>query len=126
MRAFELGTPGEMRSRLNRLVVDGIKGATALRVSDYADDGEQMETVGERLALVDDDADRIATLEVTAVEVRRFADVTWEFAQAEGEDFVNIEDWRAKHATFWNHFGAPLTDDSEIACIRFVVVNGAA
>ena len=125
MRAVELGTPGEMRSRLNALVRGGAKQATALRVSDYAEDGEEMEHVGEQLALLDDDGIRIATLEVTAVDVRRLADVSWEFAQREGEDFTSIEDWRTKHADFWSGFGDPVTDETPIACIEFRVVDPA-
>lgn len=125
MRALELGTPGEMRSRLNALVLSGAKRATALRVGDYADDGEEMEHVGERLALVDDAGDLLATLDVTAVDVRRLADVSWEFAQLEGEDFTDAADWRVRHADFWSHFGAPVTDDTHIACIEFAVVEPA-
>lgn len=127
MRAIELGAPGEMRSRLNALVLSGCKRATALRTRDYADDGEPMEHVGERLALLDDSGVRLATVEVTAVDVRRFADVTWELADAEGEAFTDIEDWRARHREFWARYGA-IDDDTEIACIWFAIVDapGAA
>jgi uncharacterized protein YhfF len=123
MRAMELGTPGVMRGRLNDLVLSGAKRATALRVRDYADDGEAMEQVGERFALVDDGGDLLTTLEVTAVDVCRFADVSWELADAEGEGFADIDDWRVRHRDFWNKFGDPVTDDTEIACIWFRVVD---
>ncbi|MEP7053668.1 MAG: ASCH domain-containing protein [Actinomycetota bacterium] len=123
MRAMELGTPGAMRDRLNALVLAGTKRATALRVQDYADDGEEMERVAERLALLDDDGARLATLEVTAVDVRRFGDVPWELAEAEGEGFTDIEDWRVRHRDFWNQHGAPVTDDTGIACIWFRVLG---
>ena len=126
MRAMELGTPGEMRNRLNTLVLSGRKRATAMRARDYADDGEQMEQVGERLVLVDDAGARLATIEVTAVDVRRFAEVTWEFADAEGEGFTDAEDWRVRHRDFWNKFGEPVTDDTEIACIWFAIVDTPA
>ena len=123
MRALELGTPGAMRDRLNGLVLNGAKRATALRVIDYADDGEEMEQTGEHLALVDDAGDRLATVEVTEVGVHRFADVPWEFAQAEGEGFADIADWRSKHSAFWDKFGEAVVADTPIACIWFRVVD---
>jgi uncharacterized protein YhfF len=123
LRAMELGTPGEMRTRLNALVLAGTKRATALRVRDYADDGEELERVGEQLVLVDDAGARLATLEVKAVDVRRLGDVPWELAEAEGEGFTDIDDWRVRHREFWNRFGDPVTDDTEIACIWFRVLG---
>ena len=78
LRALELGTPGDLRAELNGLVLDGSKRATAGLLSEYAEEQEELEHVGERLALLDDAGARVATLEVTSVEHRRFADVPWD------------------------------------------------
>jgi uncharacterized protein YhfF len=43
-----------------------------------------------RQALLDDDGDVVAVVEITRVETHRFVDVPWEFADAEGEDFGRI------------------------------------
>jgi hypothetical protein len=51
MRALELGTVGEMRERLNGLVLAGLRKATAGPLPKYED--EPFERSGERL--VDDD-----------------------------------------------------------------------
>jgi len=40
MRALELGTPGEMRTWLNGLVIDGRKRATAGLLSEYVEEQE--------------------------------------------------------------------------------------
>ena len=85
LRSAEIGTPGEMRARLNALILAGTKRATAGLLQEYEREGEPIERPGELLALVDDDLRRIATLRVTRVEVSRFADVPDAFALAEGE-----------------------------------------
>ncbi|MFM7719330.1 MAG: ASCH domain-containing protein, partial [Actinomycetota bacterium] len=85
LRSAEIGTPGEMRARLNALILAGTKRATAGLLAEYVREGEPVEHVGELLALVDDELRRIATLRVTRVELSRFADVPDAFAIAEGE-----------------------------------------
>ena len=122
LRALELGTPGEVRTRLNDLVLAGLKVATAGMLAEYEREGEALEHVGERLALVDDGGNPVATVEVTAAEVLRFADVDWAFAQAEGEGFTSLEHWRQTHAAFFSATGAPVDDDSLIVCISFRLV----
>lgn len=122
LRALELGTPGEMRARLNALVLEGRKRATAGRLAEYDEEGEALEHAGERLALVDDSGARIATVEVTSVETVRFADVPWDFAAAEGEGDRDLEEWRAGHRRFWAGAGTPVTDDTQVVLVRFELV----
>jgi uncharacterized protein YhfF len=122
-RALELGTPGELRAELNGLVLDGRKRATAGLLSEYAEEQEELEHVGERLALLDDAGTRIATVEVTAVEVTRFSDVPWDFAAAEGEGDRDLEEWRDGHRRYWAAQGKPVTEDTEVVLIRFDVVT---
>jgi uncharacterized protein YhfF len=123
LRTLALGTPGELRTRLNTLVLAGVKTATAGLTSEYAEEGEELEHVGERLVLVDDEDALVGVVEVTGVEVVRFADVPWDFARAEGEGDRSIEEWREGHAAYWARVGTPVTDDSEVVCIRFRLVS---
>jgi uncharacterized protein YhfF len=53
LRSLELGAPGEMRAWLNGLVVEGRKRATAGLLAEYQTEGEELERVGERLAVLD-------------------------------------------------------------------------
>ncbi|PWU54480.1 ASCH domain-containing protein [Micromonospora sp. S4605] len=123
LRTLALGTPGELRTRLNTLVLAGVKTATAGLLTEYAEEGEELEQVGERLVLVDD-ADALAgVVEVTGVEVVPFAEVSWDFARSEGEGDRSIEEWRAGHAAYWDRVGTPVTDDTDIVCIRFRLVS---
>jgi len=121
LRALELGTPGELRERLNALVLDGRKRATAGLASEYAVEQEELEHVGERLALLDDEGLRVATVVVTGVERCRFADVPWEFAAAEGEGDRDLEEWRDGHRRYWAAQGTPVTDDTAVVLIRFTL-----
>jgi hypothetical protein len=66
-RALEIGTPGPMRQRLNQLILDGHKRATAGLLLDYVREDEELESEGELLSLVDDEDRRVATVRVADV-----------------------------------------------------------
>jgi uncharacterized protein YhfF len=100
LRLLEIGTPGEMRQRLNGLILAQRKRATAGLLLDYVRDDEELEFVGERLALVDDDQRRIAIVEVVRIDTVPFGEVSWKFAQAEGEGDESLDEWREGHLRF--------------------------
>ncbi|SFK21367.1 Uncharacterized protein YhfF [Streptomyces pini] len=119
MRALELGTPGGLRARLNALVLAGAKTATTGLLQEYAQETEGLEYAGERLALLDDRGRRVATVEITGVEVKPFGEVGWEHAAAEGEGDASLEEWREGHRRFWERVGTPVTDRTPVACLAF-------
>ena len=91
-----------MRQRLTTLALAGTKVATAgLWQQDYVDNGEAIEVVGERQALLSDDGEVAAIIEITRVETHGLYEVPWEFAQAEGEGFQSIEHWREGHCGYY-------------------------
>ena len=113
-----------MRQRLTALALAGTKVATAgLWQQDYLDEDEEIDFVGERQALLGDDDSVAAIVEITRVETRGFDDVTWEFAQAEGEGFTSIEDWREGHRTFYESHGVSIEPDTAVVCVWFRVVT---
>ncbi len=136
LRTLELGSPGPLRKRLSDLVVHGHKRATAGLLAEYAVDGEEIEHAGERLVLVGNDGERLALVEVTRVDVVPLSRVTWEFADAEGEGYVDVDDWATSHRWFWerhsvetvrSHTGDPewaLTGATDVVCVWFRVVQG--
>jgi len=118
LRTFEMGSPGEMRQRLNDLILAGRKRATAgLLAHDYEAESEKIESIGERLALLDNSRHKIAELEVTRVDVVPFAQVTWEFADAEGEGFRSVEHWRDGHLRYWTARGYEMDDATTVVCL---------
>jgi uncharacterized protein YhfF len=119
LRALEIGTPGAMRQRLNQLILDGRKRATAGLLLEYVREGEELETEGELLALVDDDARRVATVVVVDVETTPFIEVPWRFAQAEGEGDESLEEWREGHRRFWSAEGEVIEDQTPVVLIWF-------
>ncbi|MFC8866503.1 ASCH domain-containing protein [Streptomyces sp. NPDC057148] len=126
MRALELGTAGEMRERLNGLVLAGRKTATTGLLAEYVEETEGLEFEGERLALAGNDGDCVATIEITGVELAAFGGVTWEHATAEGEGDRSLDEWRAGHMRFWEGIGTPVDDSTPLVCLRFRLVAAVA
>ena len=119
LRAMEFGTPGKSRETIVNFVVHGKKRATAGLAAEYEKQSEDIEYIGECLAMVDNDSRHIATLQVTRVEESRFADVPDEFALAEAEGDLSAADFRASHYDFWTRIGETITDDTKIIQIYF-------
>ena len=119
LRTLELGFVGEQRDWLTGLVLHGAKRATAGLLAEYEEENEPHEQIGEKLVLVDNDGAEIGRVQVTRVEVVRFADVPWEFAAAEAEGDESIEEWREGHRRHWAKENREITDDTEVVCIWF-------
>ncbi len=124
LRAFSFGDPGPMRQRLTALALLGTKVATAgLWRQDYVDEGEAVEVVGERQALLGDDGQVAGVIEITRVETYRFGDVPWEFADAEGEGFRSIEHWREGHLSYYAKRDIDVDDTTSVVCVWFRLVD---
>ena len=123
LRAFSFGDEGPMRHRLTDLALDGTKIATAgLLQHDYISEGEEVETVGERQVLRGPDDEVTAVVEITRVEVHRFAAVPWDFARDEGEGFRSVEHWREGHRSYYALHDIEVGDDTQFVCVWFRVL----
>jgi len=123
LRSIEFGTPGESRARLIDFIVNGNKRSTAGLLDDYAKESEPVESVGECLAMLDNNDQHVATLRVTRVEVSRFIDVPDEFALAEAEGDINAADFRASHSEYWSRIGETITDETQIVQVYFELLT---
>ena len=123
LRAIEFGSPGKSRETIVNFVVHGKKRATAGLAAEYETEGEEVEYIGECLAMLDNDSRHIATLQVTRVDISRFADVPDEFALAEAEGDLNAADFRASHYAFWTRAGETIIDDTMINQIYFDLLS---
>lgn len=124
LRSIEFGNPGESRDQLISLILDGNKRATAGTLEwDYMAENEPIETVGEKLAVLDNEGRQIATIQATRVEVTRFADVPTEFALAEAEGDLSGDDFRASHFAYWSKLGLPIEDETKIVLLYFDLVE---
>ena len=123
-RTIEFGNPGESRSNLISLILDGNKRATAGTLEwDYVAEGEPIEFVGEQLAVLDNENRQVATIEVTRVEVKSFEEVPDEFALAEAEGDLSGDDFRASHLNFWSKLGLKIKAETEIVLVYFDLVE---
>ncbi|MEU6676681.1 ASCH domain-containing protein [Streptomyces sp. NPDC046925] len=125
MRALELGTPGPMRAELNALVLAGHKVATTGLLAEYGAETEGLEYASERLALLGNDGQAVATVEITGVEIKPFGEVTWEHARAEGEGDTSLEEWRNGHRAFWEASNSPVDEATLVVCLAFKVVSSS-
>jgi uncharacterized protein YhfF len=123
LRTLELGSPGEQRTRLNDYVLHGTKRATAGLAVEYEEEGEPVEEVGEVLVMLGNEGDEVGRIRVTHVVVRRFDEVPWEFADAEGEGFTSVEDWRRAHRGHWEREGRTVTPDTGVVCVSFDLLS---
>ena len=123
LRSIEFGTPGKSRENLVNFIINGNKRATAGLAADYEKEGEEVEFVGECLSMVNTDLHHVATLQVTRVEITRFADVSDEFALAEAEGDLNAADFRASHMEYWTKVGETVTDDTMVNQIYFTLLT---
>ena len=124
LRGIEFGTPGESRQKLISLILDGNKRATAGTLEwDYVAENESVETIGERLAVLDNQGKHVATIEVTKVEVKRFSEVPDDFALAEAEGDLSGDDFRRSHYDYWSKLGIPITDETQIVLLYFDLVE---
>jgi uncharacterized protein YhfF len=122
-RGIEFGTQGASRIKLTDLVLHGNKRATAGLLSEYHDEGEEVEHVGELLALIDNDGKHVGTLKVTRVDICEFINVPDEFALAENEGDLSAEDFRESHLAYWNRVGENVTDDTQVVQVYFELLE---
>ena len=123
LRTMELGSPGEMRARLNGLVLQGFKRATCGLLDDYVSEEEEIEVPGEILVLVDDFGADVGHVVVTEVRQCPFGDVTWQMAAREGEGDQNLREWREGHQRYWLQADERVvTDETPVVWLAFEVV----
>ena len=117
LESFSFGDSPEMADRLLGFVLAGAKTATCWSVLE----GQQTE-VGKRMVVKDGAGLPRAVLETVLLEQKRFDEVAWDFAHAEGEGDRNLEDWRAGHRAFFTRNGG-FAPDMILWCERFRVIE---
>ncbi|MGO9877393.1 MAG: ASCH domain-containing protein [Acidimicrobiia bacterium] len=106
------------------MALAGTKVATAgLLQQDYVDEGEAIEVVGERQAVLGDDDLVVAVIEIVRVETLHVCDLPWEFADTEGEGFRSIEHWRDGHRSYYAQQGIDVDDNTSFVCVWFRLVE---
>jgi uncharacterized protein YhfF len=117
LESFAFGDGPQMADALLGFVLAGAKTATCWSIAD----GQQTE-VGKRMVVKDGAGEPRAVIETLSLEQRRFCDVGWDFAAAEGEGDENLEDWRAGHRAYFERNGG-FDPQMMLWCERFRLVE---
>lgn len=96
------GYPGDggLGDRLIALVLAGTKTATSSLAVEFLS-GEPLPRVGQRLRLTDHEGRAHGVVETTKVRIIPLDVVGPDVAEAEGEGYRDVPDWRARHERFW-------------------------
>jgi len=123
LRTIEFGTPGDSRSWLTDLVLNGSKRATATTLKEYFDENEVIEHVGEELYLLGNNEELLGKIVVTEVTQCNFKDVPDRFAIAEAEGDLNGDDFRRSHFAYWTSLGMSIKDETPVVLLYFDLVE---
>ena len=93
------------------LVLAGRKTALFTPFDAYAINREPLPMVGEMYVVEDSDGEPRCIIEVTAVQVLPFDDVSWERARLEGED-ESLSDWRDRQREY-------MQEEADLCGFRF-------
>jgi uncharacterized protein YhfF len=126
IKVGNFGDSSELSSRLLQLIRDGVKTATASLVWEWETEGQTLPVTGDVMIVLDWNEDPVMVIEYTDVEVKRFLDVSEDFAWDEGEGDRSLAYWREVHWAFFTRACAALdkspTEDMPILCTRFRVI----
>ena len=122
--AWAFGATPDQADDMLALVLDGTKTATASAAGDYESEGEPFPAVGDLSIVLDGAGVSRAVLEVSAIEIVPFGDVTAEHALAEGEDDRTLASWRRIHQQFWaDHSVHGFAPHMPVVCELFRVLH---
>jgi uncharacterized protein YhfF len=121
LRSLELGAANGRRDELIQGVLDGRVTGTAVPFASYGVAYEEVEKIGELLA-VTRDGERQGVVEVTDVVLHQLKDVPDEVVAREAGD-QPADQWREQRARDWDEAGTPSADTSEIVCVAFRLLD---
>lgn len=124
--AFFFGDNEGMADGLAALVLSGIKRATAGSLWSFEAEGKRLPIRGDLSIITNWARTPQCVIEAQSVEVLRFAQVTQDFASAEGEGDGSLAFWRDAHKQYFTRecalAGREFSEDMLIVCERFHVV----
>ncbi|GMA25325.1 hypothetical protein GCM10025864_30840 [Luteimicrobium album] len=123
--AWSFGDSPRLADELLALVLAGRKTATSSSLPEYEAGGEPLPRVGELSILLDGAGRPRALIRTTHVETVPFAQVTADFAAAEGEGDRSLQSWQEEHRrSFRRALGTERFDDATpVVCERFELLD---
>ncbi|MBP5403140.1 MAG: ASCH domain-containing protein [Treponema sp.] len=122
---FQFGMGDDEDSGLLGLVISGRKTAVTSSLYSFDIDMERVPKKGDYYIITDNSGNPVCIIHEVNVQVTAFKDVTWEYAQKEGED-ENISQWRNSHIDFFmdegDIMGYEFSEDMPVVLEEFEVV----
>ncbi|GAB48029.1 ASCH domain-containing protein [Mobilicoccus pelagius] len=123
--AWSFGADAAQADALLRLVLEGVKTATASALWDYEAEGDEVPTPGELSIVLDSAGHPQALLHTTSVRVVPFDEVDEAHAYAEGEGDRTLRYWREVHRRFFTEHASHdrgFADDMPVVLEEFEVL----
>lgn len=128
--AFSFGDSSAMADELGKLVLAGIKRATAGSVWSYESTGKSVPKPGDLSVVTDFSDTPLCVIETVQVDIVPFHAVSEEFAATEGEGDGSLDYWRKAHFEYFTRecesSGRLFDQEMLLACERFRVVHPRA
>lgn len=120
------GDGPEMADELGALIAAGTKTATCSALWEWEAEGESPPETGAVTIVLDGSGSPLCIVETVEVTVRRYNEVTADFAREEGEGDLSLEYWREAHRQFFTRtlpkVGRGFSEDMPLVCERFRVI----
>jgi uncharacterized protein YhfF len=124
---IDFGLTPEDKDETAGAVVAGRKRATTSLHAAFALEGEPLPELGRRYVVLDGRQRRVAVIEVTQVDIRRYADVDAAFAAIEGEGDGSLAHWRRIHDHYFAvesaRLGLPWSEQERVVLEHFRLVE---
>lgn len=125
--AFGFGDSPSMADELGKLVLAGIKRATAGSVWSYESSGKGIPKPGDLSVVTDSNDTPLCIIETVQVDIVPFHAVSEEFTATEGEGDGSLDYWRKAHFEYFTRecerSGRSFSHEMLLACERFRVAH---
>src|SRR5215831_5053543 len=123
---FFFGDSQELADSLAKLVLSGVKRATAGSVWSFEAEHKRLPELGDLSVVTNWACAPLCIIETVAVDVVPFNEVTAEFAATEGEGDGSLSYWREAHRQYFTRecvrAGREFAEDMLVVCERFRMV----
>lgn len=120
---YEAWAFGDDADTLARLVLEGVKTATASAYPLYEQEGEALPQAGDYSVVLDSQEEAICVIRNTRVYVSPYHQVTADHARKEGEGDRSLAYWRKVHEAFFreelSQAGLTFAEDMPVVCEEF-------
>ncbi len=120
------GDGPKMADELGGLIVQGLKTATCSALWEWEAEGEAPYEPGAVTIVLDGRGEPLGIVETTEVTIRKYNEVTADFARAEGEGDLSLEYWREAHRDFFSRtlpkIEKEFSEEMPLVCERFRLI----